>query len=149
MRPVEHRLPQHAMHQHLAHAQLLCLHPGAVASVQRAATCLTLPLRHSFTGNDIAAHVHTSWWNAVFTWLTENGVDCHSFDMRSFGKSDTDVQSRGKIATFDQPVGDYMAFCDRVQAGAHAMTHICFAGLLDKLSSNFASAPLADTQTSL
>ena len=55
---------------------------------------------------------------AVSTGLVEQGIDCHSFDARSFGQSETNNAERGKIENFEHLVNDYLAFIDKIEQGA-------------------------------
>lgn len=49
--------------------------------------------------------------------MADKGIDCHSFDMPSFGKSELDPEKRGKIDHIDHLVNDLLAFADQVKKG--------------------------------
>lgn len=54
---------------------------------------------------------------AVFPGLVQQGIDCHSYDARSFGRSETNNAERGKIENFEHLVIDYLAFIDKIEQG--------------------------------
>jgi alpha-beta hydrolase superfamily lysophospholipase len=56
---------------------------------------------------------------AVFQTLCSKGIDCHSFDMRSFGRSEPDRAQMGKIHHFDTLVDDLLDFVAQVKGGGH------------------------------
>lgn len=47
--------------------------------------------------------------------MCEKGIDCHSFDMRTFGKSQPDRRHMAKIDRFTDLVDDLLAFCSAVK----------------------------------
>jgi hypothetical protein len=49
--------------------------------------------------------------------MADKGIDCHSFDMPSFGKSELDPEKRGKIDHFDHLVNVLLSFADQVKKG--------------------------------
>lgn len=65
---------------------------------------------------------------AVFKSMVDRGIDCHSYDMRSHGKSELNLADRGKIPSITAVVNDMIAFADKVKAGmlppAHCATQL-------------------------
>ena len=70
---------------------------------------------------------------AVFETLNSRGMDCHSYDMRSYGKSEPDAKQRGKITDFERLVNDFVAFCKLVQQGETMLALIKHVGRLRQL----------------
>ena len=52
---------------------------------------------------------------AVFQAMCKKSIDCHSFDMRTFGKSQPDRRHMAKIDRFTDLVDDLLAFCSKVK----------------------------------
>lgn len=53
--------------------------------------------------------------DAVFTYFNERGIDCHAYDMRTFGQSEPDDKKRGMILSYEESIADLVAFAKHVK----------------------------------
>lgn len=57
----------------------------------------------------------------MFTFLSGQGITCHSYDARWHGRSEPDDEQRIKIESFDTLVTDMEELCKQKRAGAVEM----------------------------
>lgn len=51
----------------------------------------------------------------MFAHFNERGIDCHAYDMKSFGQSEPDDEKRGMIASYEDPIADLVAFAKTIK----------------------------------
>eukprot|EP00892_Ulva_mutabilis_P006370 jgi/Ulvmu1/4104/UM019_0083.1 len=71
---------------------------------------------------------HCGRYDQVFSHFNEKGIDCHAYDMRTFGSSEPDPQNRGKFQSYEELVADLVAFASHVRENAEQPLPLFIAG---------------------
>jgi alpha-beta hydrolase superfamily lysophospholipase len=71
--------------------------------------------------SSLHGRLHAHGCPAVFQSLCDQCIDCHSFDMRTFGKSETRNKERGKISNFQHLINDFLGLLDKMQKGVDTL----------------------------
>lgn len=88
---------------------------------------------------------HCGRYDQVFTYFSEKGIDCHAYDMKSFGESEPDNQQRGMIASYEESIADMVAFAKTVKEAAEEPLPLFIAG--SSMGALFAAFACLEKQT--